>query len=398
MGKRVFMVINGNFPRMGAGTNYIQYFALALLEKGWEVIVLGEGDNQEEDKNPYQKGYLYHGIRYDNIGIPDDKIRAAWHHKVLYGKLVAKKLREYAVCADDYLIFYTYSHKGITYATKHMKEVNKDHISVCCVEWFEPDKYKLGKFDPLYWEYMYTFNRAFTITKRVIPISHELDNHFREKGCKTLLLPIMADPYEFPYDEEKNGCNDGKIRLIYPGAATKKDSFDIMIKSILALPENVRNRVEFHVTKMNKKKLKTLLGGEKWLIDYMGSLLVLHDWMSFNDLIKLYREMDFLLLARENRQTTRANFPSKIPELMSFGVIPICSDVGDCPAFYLTDGYDSILFEGCTVENCSEAILKAASLTDDKRREMRNNARKCVIDKFYYRNWAERIDDFLLDR
>lgn len=81
MGKRVFMVINGNFPRMGAGTNYIQYFALALLEKDWEVIVLGEGDNQEEDKNPYQKGYLYHGIRYDNIGIPDDKIRAAsWDH------------------------------------------------------------------------------------------------------------------------------------------------------------------------------------------------------------------------------------------------------------------------------------------------------------------------------
>lgn len=34
MGKRVFMVINGNFPRMGAGTNYIHLNFSRVLALG----------------------------------------------------------------------------------------------------------------------------------------------------------------------------------------------------------------------------------------------------------------------------------------------------------------------------------------------------------------------------
>lgn len=50
--------------------------------------------------------------------------------------------------------------------------------------------------------------------------------------------------------------------------------------------------------------------------------------MKYGELIGLYQEMHFLLLARGVSQMTLANFPSKVPETMCFGIVPIVSEVG----------------------------------------------------------------------
>ena len=64
MKKRIFVVGSSRFPRGSAGANYDQYLALALIEQGWNVIVLGCGDNSEEHN--YSGKYLYRGIEYYN--------------------------------------------------------------------------------------------------------------------------------------------------------------------------------------------------------------------------------------------------------------------------------------------------------------------------------------------
>lgn len=45
--RRVFIISREKFPRGSAGANYIQYFALALIEDGYHVIVIGENNTHE---------------------------------------------------------------------------------------------------------------------------------------------------------------------------------------------------------------------------------------------------------------------------------------------------------------------------------------------------------------
>jgi glycosyltransferase involved in cell wall biosynthesis len=105
--------------------------------------------------------------------------------------------------------------------------------------------------------------------------------------------------------------------------------------------------------------------------------------------------VDFLLIARENKRSTNANFPSKIPESMCYGVIPIVSKVGDYSNYYLTDGKDSIMFNDCTADDCAKAISKAINLTFEERTKMSANSRKCAIEKFYYKNWADALCNYI---
>ena len=62
--KRVFILGTPNFPRGSAGANYDQYLALALLEAGWKVVVLGKGSNRVEDL--IDGHFIYKGIEYRN--------------------------------------------------------------------------------------------------------------------------------------------------------------------------------------------------------------------------------------------------------------------------------------------------------------------------------------------
>ena len=74
---------------------------------------------------------------------------------------------------------------------------------------------------------------------------------------------------------------------------------------------------------------------------------------------------------------------SKIPEIMSFYVIPICTNVGDYTSVYLGSD-NSIIMEGEGVKPCLRGIRTAINMPLRKRLEMRENARKLAA--------AERLD------
>ena len=118
--------------------------------------------------------------------------------------------------------------------------------------------------------------------------------------------------------------------------------------------------------------------------------------MEYSDLIALYKQMDYLVLARFDNELTWANFPSKIPENMCYGIVPICSKVGDYTTYYLKNMVDSIFCEVGSKKRLVDAIRMGIKMPDDKFVAMHENSRKTAIEKFGYRNWASRIEDFLL--
>ena len=182
------------------------------------------------------------------------------------------------------------------------------------------------------------------------------------------------------------------INIIYPANGMIKDSLIDMIKGISALPEDVLGKIIVHFTGVRHDFFQK----NNLMHEYLKiqNAIVVHDWLEYDELIDLYRHMDFILLARETNQMTRANFPSKIPEAMTYGVVPIVSKVGDYTSFYLTDMIDSIIFDGSYAQACSGALKKAASLSLQMRKRMSVQAQKTVETRFDYRVWAGRIRSF----
>ena len=140
---------------------------------------------------------------------------------------------------------------------------------------------------------------------------------------------------------------------------------------------------------LRKRKLKNIWSPHEY--DSLKDMLIVHKWMHYEELIELYQSMHFLVLAREENQMTLANFPSKVPEVMCYGVVPIVSRVGDYTKYYLEDNVNSLIFDGCTIDLCLEKIRKALSMTEGEIADLSLKARECAENKFDYRNWVGKI-------
>ena len=195
----------------------------------------------------------------------------------------------------------------------------------------------------------------------------------------------MADTLEYPVGEKAFN----KIKFIFPGNGLMKDAIDVVLKSFSQLTLQEKERVELHLCGIKEEKIKNIWSPHEY--DSLKDMLIVHKWMHYEELIELYQSMHFLVLAREENQMTLANFPSKVPEVMCYGVVPIVSRVGDYTKYYLEDNVNSLIFDGCTIDLCLEKIRKALSMSQEEILELSFNARECAENKFDYRNWVGKI-------
>jgi len=392
--RRVFICTEVSFPRGGATSNYIEYLSLALTSGGYSPIVIGQGKNTEDDLQNFNNRYIYNGIEYYNysskVNQSKFKIKRFIDANFHQGKQIVNLLKKYQLTSEDYIIFYTTNCFTINQVLSFAKQQGT-MASMCITE-----HHRKSQFDNrlLYWRYKYSFNYSIAKTKSVIPISRYLEKIFKDKDCNTLLLPIMANPYEFSYDIK---INKNKINFIYSGASFTKDSFETMLCSFLLLTKEEKENVCFHLTGVKRENLVKYLGGKKKILDQLEleNVINIHPWLEYRELIELMKEMDYLFIARETNQTTVANFPSKVPELMCYGVVPLVSRVGDYTDIYLSDGKDSIIFDGCSPEIGVKALRRAIHMSAESRITMRKNARETAEEKFFYGNWSNKIIDFI---
>lgn len=390
MKKRIFICAERKYPKIEAASNRIEYNAKALQYKGYEVIVIGIGENFERDYDNEHQKYLYNGIEYFNIKIPKGGLNQRLH----LGKATCEKLKDYRLSSDDSVILYTsnffYAVQVVNYTFKKIKA----DVLFDVVEWFQPFQFKFNIFNPSYWLYYLCFNYVYGTTKKVIAISENIENFFQKKGCKTLRLPIItnAEDYNFFPKEKINGV----LNLVYPGNPYKKDSLIDMLKAINLLNDDEKKCVTFHITGVSEKKVRSILGEEVSILDNLKENVIIHSWMEYTELIELFSKMNFLLLARPVNKTTLSNFPSKVPELMACGIAPMAVCVGDYYK-YLEDGKNAILYEGCRPEDIKDAILRGLRMTNRELNAMSFQARICAETIFDYRVWADRLEGFITD-
>ncbi len=382
--KRVFICGVFNFPRGGATSNYVQYLSMALQNIGYEAHVISMKNNEYGSE-------VYKDIIIDAISYRSGKFEHYYDHKTGLKAAIIHKLDELKVSSDDIVMIYSHNlwlHKALTQYCR----ARNVKVGSIVVEFFPSTFFKHGKLNFDYWLY-YLMNK-YAIPKEdfILPISTYIENKFSHSSAKQMVLPIMADPYEFDYKAKEIGTTR---KFIFPANGKMKDAFEQMICAIDSVLADPDLDVEFHFCGVKEDAIKKVLNldAEKAL----DKRITVHGWLEYKDLVMLFEEMHFLLLARETTELTKANFPSKVPELLCYGVIPIASKVGDYTEFYLKDGENSLVFEGCDVETIQEMIKSAINKSNEEIIELSTNARALACEAFYYKQWEAKIQAFLED-
>lgn len=372
--KRVFILGWFSYPRGNATANYVQYLAKALQEEGFCVTVMSA-------LNPEFKlsdGDVIGGITVRNIRWES---KFSYIRRLMNGRLfpfvLAGKIAKLRLTSDDILIAPT-SLPAISTLFRLKKKYKFKTIGYP-LEWFGVEQYKTPR-EAKKGEVQFQLNANHDL---LFPISYHIRNQFPKTPA--LVLPIMADVTEFPFvPKEMDVC-----RFILPANGMMKDALPEMLHGLALLTKEELSRLEFHFTGVTENQIKSILNGFEY--EKIKNSVILHDWMKYENLISLYQNMHFLLLARDTNQMTLSNFPSKVPEVMTYGVVPVVSRVGDYTKYYLKDGVNSVVFEGCDANSCAKAIRRAMSFSEEEYIEISSKARECVERQFDYHNWTKKI-------
>lgn len=387
MKERIFICTHSQLPRGDANSNYIFHMALSLVEEGFEVIAIGRSKSTKASSENVK------GVLCVNIA-RSKRLPAKIEGHIFFGSQMCRELRNHHIRKEDYLILYGGYVSLFQSVANKISWLEKGHITACVVEWPTKHQFRWKNFNPDYMLWKYVFYRMIPKWKKVVAISDNLCSHFTECGCVTFLLPPLINAQSKISRERKSS---DKQKFIYAGADTQKDAIRNMLLAVEKLSDQDRSRFDFHITSLTEEKARKLLGEKQYILDKYAKCLHIHGWMEYTNLINLYYSADYLLLARETNQFTQSNFPSKVPEMMNYGIIPVCSRVGDYTDKYLNNMIDSVIFEGASPEACANAIRTAISIPEEKRRCMSQKAIENAKNSFDYKRWGKKLSEFILD-
>lgn len=382
--KRVVICIDGIFPRGDAGANRILYLAKAICAGEKEVLVLSFGSESTKTLK------FYDGICYQNVCLSTNKYLRFLQKKLLPGRRILALLKDVKLTREDCVFVYGSNSCFVGPILKYCKAIGVASV-LDVVEWHQPYQYKAGVLSLRYRSSKKTFEQLAPKATAIMAISTTIASYYRKQSCKVEVIPPLTDTTEQLFCADKTEQPD--IHLIYPGKPFFKDDIAVMIKALALLPIDVFQHVYFHMTGTTKEELKVFLGSEQHHVDSLGNHIIFHGWMQYDELTALFQTMDFLFLSRPDNLVTQANFPSKLPELLGWGIVPICNSVGDC-GNYLNAYENAYIFACNEPSDAAKAIENVYYMPFSKRVNMQCAARICAKEKFDYRNWIDRLNSF----
>lgn len=383
--KRIFICAERSFPRGDAGSNRVLYIAKAMQIKGWEPIVVSIGRNVESHYQAAEGKYYFDGVEYRNIVFNANGIGGKIERFTMAGKKTVDILKQYGLKNCDKVLIYSSSAIYTDSVLKYAKSVDAA-VAVDIVEWHQPFQFPLGYFDLRYLSFKKMFNQSTKKANNVVVISRYLEKHFVETGCNVLTVPIYIEAGEkYTYHP-----SESVTHLIYPGNPYRKDSLECMLRAMELLSDEEKQKVKFHLTGVKREMLEKSAPACRHLLD--EPYIQIDGYMEYDTLMKLYEQVDFALIARPDNQVTRANFPSKVPELMNRGIPVVINGIGDIKE-YLVDRHNAILIQEPTIEETANALRIALNCDAEMRKAMHDHAFESA-KAMDYRKAGERLDQF----
>jgi len=194
------------------------------------------------------------------------------------------------------------------------------------VENFHSGRYKLGIFSPKFLLFKLLFKYVYSSGNGIFGISHEVVKFFKQRGVKTIILPPL---FEFDKKNLKEKKLNLGVNLIYSGSPFDKEDLNLMIRALAGLSLDSRKQIVFNLSGVSKQRFINFCNKNDIDYEHISPMIKFHEWLSVEDLHKLYNKSHFLFFLRKDNLANRSNFPMKLIEMLSFGIPPILSNVGD---------------------------------------------------------------------
>lgn len=383
--KRLFILSSCYYPRGGASANYLQYLAMSAKEAGYYPTIIAP-INPEFAEELELHNNTYQGIRVLGLTVSENKIlRHISAKRDMIEQKEAILIRENIGNKD--IVYVSGANKDTFSHLLRLREKYHFKLTAGVLELFEEKDFECRFRHYYYQRYWYTNSNLIPKCDMVFPISTFIKDFYESKGTSTFIIPPLTEVRGETAKEQL------PYKFILPANGKMKDNLASMVCAFLNLSDQELSRVELHLCGISEEKLRSVLNKQEW--KRLEKIVIIHKWMKYDELEKLYEEMHYLLLARDICQMNLANFPSKVPETMAYGIVPIASRVGDYTELYLRDGENSFIIEGSKVEQVTEAIHKAISASYDEYKNMSKAARRCVYKCFDYRTFSVQLKDVL---
>ena len=383
--KRLFILSSCYYPRGGASANYLQYLAMSAKEAGYYPTIIAP-INPEFAEELELHNNTYQGIRVLGLTVSENKIlRHISAKRDMIEQKEAILIRENIGNKD--IVYVSGANKDTFSHLLRLREKYHFKLTAGVLELFEEKDFECRFRHYYYQRYWYTISNLIPRCDMVFPISTFIKDFYESKGTSTFIIPPLTEVRGETAKEQL------PYKFILPANGKMKDNLASMVCAFLNLSDQELSRVELHLCGISEEKLRSVLNKQEW--KRLEKIVIIHKWMKYDELEKLYEEMHYLLLARDICQMNLANFPSKVPETMAYGIVPIASRVGDYTELYLRDGENSFIIEGSKVEQVTEAIHKAISASYDEYKNMSKAARRCVYKCFDYRTFSVQLKDVL---
>lgn len=383
--KRLFILSSCYYPRGGASANYLQYLAMSAKEAGYYPTIIAP-INPEFAEELELHNNTYQGIKVLGLIVSENKIlRHISAKRDMIEQKEAILIRENIGNKD--IVYVSGANKDTFSHLLRLREKYHFKLTAGVLELFEEKDFECRFRHYYYQRYWYTNSNLIPKCDMVFPISTFIKDFYESKGTSTFIIPPLTEVRGETAKEQL------PYKFILPANGKMKDNLASMVCAFLNLSDQELSRVELHLCGISEEKLRSVLNKQEW--KRLKKIVIIHKWMKYDELEKLYKEMHYLLLARDICQMNLANFPSKVPETMAYGIVPIASRVGDYTELYLRDGENSFIIEGSKVEQVTEAIHKAISASYDEYKNMSKAARRCVYKCFDYRTFSVQLKDAL---
>lgn len=378
--RRVFIQAYCSYPHSGALANYIENLGKAIDHAGYEVILITDISKEYDGCSAFSSQKFVH---VEPVMPVEDGDKRQEQRRTGYCRERMGVLKAFAITAADKVV--VLGIRNEFFMENLFAYRDKVGFKVICgvLELFTEEHYKTSE---QYQDYIHIRDELYLRGDAILTVSNYIAQYYAGKGMSVHLLPPIIDFCDY---EVKSKEMD-KRRFIIP---SQKDSLRAMVKAFCGLRRQETERLELHLCMVKEEAVRVMAEEQEW--EKLMQYTVIHEWMSYEELKRLYQQMHFLVIARDVCQRTLANFPSKVPECMAMGIVPIVSDVGDYTKYYLSKGKDSIYMNGDSVEEIRHAVRLALSYTWETYERYSENARHTAKERFDFHGWTAKIREMV---
>lgn len=238
-------------------------------------------------------------------------------------------------------------------------------------------------------------NRIIDKGDNVIVISKFLQHHFEKKGIKNIFYyPITFDVANTPHFDKK--MYKDKVTFLYAGSpGGKRDLINQILLAFSMLEDRDKDKIRLFVCGIDRTGL-IKEGVSKMTLAHIDQFTEIMGRINKEELYSLMKNINFsLLLKDETKIFSKAGFPTKMTESLSFRIPMITNFSGDI-SLYLKDGYNSLICPTSKAKDYVNTIKKAISIVEMNQHSiLSTNAYNTAVEKLNTESYITSFNQFL---